>query len=136
MNAHTPLTPITRIDGTPDAVDLHVGLTLRTIRKERGWSQGQLAEALKISFQQVQKYERGSNRVSASRLWHMSEALKVPVSEFFAGLPENEERATAASFMPWAVTVQGLRWIGLGRKLDPEQLGKVAEVVEMIVGRR
>lgn len=67
-------------------VDLHVGKRLRHRRWMIGMTQQQLAGAVGIKFQQIQKYESGANRVSASRLWDLSQALSVPVSFFFEGL--------------------------------------------------
>jgi len=67
-------------------VDLHVGKRLRHRRWMIGMTQQQLANAVGIKFQQIQKYESGANRVSASRLWDLSQALSVPVSFFFDGL--------------------------------------------------
>ncbi|PIR31961.1 MAG: transcriptional regulator [Alphaproteobacteria bacterium CG11_big_fil_rev_8_21_14_0_20_44_7] len=64
-------------------VDIHVGKRLRLRRTIMGMSQESLAEALGITFQQVQKYEKGINRVSASRLYEISDALNSPVSFFF-----------------------------------------------------
>lgn len=68
------------------AVDLHVGQRLRHRRWLVGMTQQQLANAVGIKFQQIQKYESGANRISASRLWDLSNALDVPVSFFFDGL--------------------------------------------------
>ena len=67
-------------------VDVHVGKRIRHRRWLVGMTQQQLAEQVGIKFQQIQKYETGANRVSASRLWDISEALEVPVSFFFEGL--------------------------------------------------
>ncbi len=67
----------------PDPVDVHVGGRIRLRRKLLGVSQGELGKALGLTFQQVQKYERGANRVSASALYRLSSALDVPVSFFF-----------------------------------------------------
>jgi len=69
-------------------VDLHVGKRLRHRRWMIGMTQQQLAGAVGIKFQQIQKYESGANRVSASRLWDLSQALSVPVAFFFEGLEE------------------------------------------------
>lgn len=69
----------------PDPVDIHVGGRIRQRRTLLGMSQEKLAEALDITFQQVQKYENGSNRVSASRLWHIAQTLGVEPAIFFAG---------------------------------------------------
>lgn len=67
-------------------VDVHVGKRIRHRRWVIGMTQQQLAEQVGIKFQQIQKYETGMNRVSASRLWDISETLGVPVSFFFDGL--------------------------------------------------
>ena len=68
-------------------IDTHVGHKLRVRRKELGLSQNRLAEAIGVTFQQIQKYERGANRVVASRLYDLAAALDVPVSYFFADPP-------------------------------------------------
>ncbi len=67
-------------------VDVHVGKRIRQRRWLVGMTQQQLAESVGIKFQQIQKYETGANRVSASRLWDIAEALDVEVSFFFEGL--------------------------------------------------
>src|SRR5580692_1085237 len=69
------------------AVDTHVGLKIRARRNLLGLSQTELADAAGISFQQIQKYEKGTNRVGAGRLQQFSEALGVPPSYFFEGAP-------------------------------------------------
>jgi transcriptional regulator with XRE-family HTH domain len=73
------------IDG-PDPIDIHVGQRMRLRRTMLGKSQDQMARALGVSFQQVQKYERGTNRISASRLFDVSRFLSVPVGYFFEDL--------------------------------------------------
>ena len=78
-------TPETR---TPNVVDIHVGGRVRMRRKMLGISQETLADALGLTFQQVQKYERGANRVSASKLYEIAKTLQVPVSFFFDGLAD------------------------------------------------
>jgi transcriptional regulator with XRE-family HTH domain len=70
-----------------DPIDKHVGSRVRMRRMMLGMSQTNLGDALGITFQQVQKYEKGSNRISASRLLHMSQILQVPVPFFFEGAP-------------------------------------------------
>ncbi|MEN8892256.1 helix-turn-helix domain-containing protein [Planktotalea arctica] len=72
-------------------VDVHVGKRIRHRRWLVGVTQQQLAEKVGIKFQQIQKYETGANRVSASRLWDIAEALDVDVSFFFAGMQNAEE---------------------------------------------
>lgn len=69
--------------GTPDNVDVHVGQRLRVRRSLLGMSQEKLAEAIGITFQQIQKYERGTNRVSAGRLYQFSKILGVPIAYFY-----------------------------------------------------
>jgi len=71
---------------TPNLVDIHVGCRVRMRRKMLGVSQEALADTLGLTFQQVQKYERGANRVSASKLYEIAKTLQVPVSFFFDGL--------------------------------------------------
>ncbi|MGB0607322.1 MAG: helix-turn-helix domain-containing protein [Paracoccaceae bacterium] len=77
-------------------VDLHVGKRIRQRRWLVGMTQQQLAEQVGIKFQQIQKYETGANRVSASRLWDISEAMDVPVNFFFEGI-ENEVTAAGST---------------------------------------
>ena len=72
----------------PRPIDVHVGKRMRLRRSLLGMSQGKLGEALGLSFQQVQKYERGINRIGASRLYELSRVLGVGVSYFFAEMPE------------------------------------------------
>ena len=71
-------------------IDLYVGKRLRRRRRLLGLTQQQLAEAVGIRFQQIQKYECGANRISASRLFELSEALHVSVQYFYDGLAEQE----------------------------------------------
>jgi transcriptional regulator with XRE-family HTH domain len=71
-----------------DEIDLHLGKRLRRRRRLLGLTQQQLAGACGVRFQQIQKYECGANRISAARLWQLSEALEVPVGYFFDGLAE------------------------------------------------
>lgn len=78
----------------PSPIDVHVGTRIRLRRTLLGMSQERLGEALGLTFQQVQKYERGVNRVGASRLFDLSRVLDVPISFFFDDMPEN----LAASF--------------------------------------
>lgn len=75
-------------------VDVHVGKRVRHRRWMVGMTQQQLAGKVGIKFQQIQKYETGMNRVSASRLWDIAEALDVQVSFFFEGLDDNEDIKT------------------------------------------
>lgn len=69
----------------PDPIDIHVGSRVRLRRTLLGFSQERLADALGITFQQVQKYENGANRIGSSRLYQISRILDVPVAFFFEG---------------------------------------------------
>ena len=77
-----------------NAIDMHVGKRLRLRRTLLGMSQEQLGAELNITFQQVQKYERAANRISASRLWDMSQILDVPISYFFNDMSETTMQAS------------------------------------------
>lgn len=79
----------------PHPVDVHVGKRIRHRRWLAGMTQQQLAESVGIKFQQIQKYETGANRVSASRLWDIADALEVEVSFFFEGI-EHEDQVGSA----------------------------------------
>lgn len=78
-------------------IDRHLGKRLRQRRRTLGLTQQQIAEAVGVRFQQIQKYECGANRISAARLWLLAKALEAPVGAFFEGLgdeaelPEDEE---------------------------------------------
>lgn len=75
----------------PNPIDVHVGSRLRLRRMLLGMSQERLGDSMGLTFQQVQKYEKGVNRIGASRLFHVSKILEVPVSFFFEDAPYNEE---------------------------------------------
>ena len=85
--AHT----ISRRGEGPNPIDIHVGGRLRLRRTLLGLSQEKLGEAVGITFQQLQKYERGANRISASRLFNLSQVLEVPVGFFFDDMPAPED---------------------------------------------
>ena len=97
--------PLRRTRGKPTDVDRHVGAQVRQRRQLLGLSQTRLAEALDVTFQQVQKYERGTNRVGAGRLYQLSRVLEVPVGYFFEGLDEPGEAAARAEFSTAAIKV-------------------------------
>ena len=82
-------------EGRPRPIDVHVGSRIRLRRTLMGMSQERLGEALSLTFQQVQKYERGVNRVGASRLFDLSRVLDVPISFFFDDLPDSLSNAQA-----------------------------------------
>ena len=74
--------------GGPDPVDVHVGARLRALRNSQRLSQEKLANTVGVTFQQIQKYESGVNRISASMLYGIARRLAVPVAAFFEGLPD------------------------------------------------
>lgn len=83
------------INKQPHHVDIHVGGRVKQRRLLRGLSQEQLGTSLGLTFQQVQKYEKGTNRISSSRLWEIATILGVPISFFYDGL---KDKANAAGF--------------------------------------
>ncbi len=83
-----PTTAAADKEGRASPIDVHVGGRIRLRRTLMGMSQERLGEALGLTFQQVQKYERGVNRVGASRLFDLSRVLDVPISFFFDDMPE------------------------------------------------
>jgi transcriptional regulator with XRE-family HTH domain len=70
-------------------IDRHLGKRLRQRRRTLGLTQQQIAEAVGVRFQQIQKYECGANRISAARLWLLAKALEAPVGAFFEGISED-----------------------------------------------
>lgn len=83
--------------GRASSIDEYVGGRLRQRRTLLGFSQEKLAEAVGITFQQIQKYENGANRVSAGRLYEFSKVLQVPVSFFFDSMEDNQATGMAES---------------------------------------
>lgn len=124
---------IGRADG-PHPVDLHVGVRIRMRRKEMGVSQERLADALGITFQQVQKYERGANRVSASKLWEIATALTTPVAYFYDGLGDRQaataERDAAQEFM---LSTEGIALMtAFPRIVEPAIRQKLVELIRVV----
>jgi transcriptional regulator with XRE-family HTH domain len=130
-------------DRSPNPVDLHVGARVRLRRRLAGVSQEKLAEALGLTFQQVQKYERGANRVSASKLYEIAAALQTPVSYFFEGLADPSSpagRGVAGEGGPetrvhdFLMTGEGLELATLFPKLKRGALRRrILELVKAIV---
>ena len=84
----------------PNPVDKHVGSRVRMRRMVLGMSQEKLGRALGLTFQQVQKYEKGANRIGASRLQHIARILQVPVAFFFDGAPASTESLVDTEALP------------------------------------
>lgn len=128
--------------GKPNPVDIHVGARVRLRRTLLGMSQEKLGEAIGLTFQQVQKYERGANRVGASRLYDLSRVLEVPVSFFFDDMPDeissksvHERREMSESPDPFdndpmnrRETLELVR--AYYRITDPNQRKKIFELVK------
>ena len=122
----------------PSAVDVHVGSRIRMRRRVIGVSQEDLANALQLTFQQVQKYERGTNRVSASKLFTIAGTLQAPVSYFFEGLlepldgagPENAGDPAESAIRGFLNTGEGLE---LARRFPLIPKGRLRkQVLELV----
>jgi transcriptional regulator with XRE-family HTH domain len=109
-------------------------MNIRTRRKAIGMSQITLAQAVGLTFQQIQKYERGLNRVSASKLFEVSRALGVPVSFFFDGLVQSPgEEGAESSALALLATAEGAEMATYFPKLPPATRKSIAAVVRAIV---
>jgi transcriptional regulator with XRE-family HTH domain len=100
----------------PNPIDKHVGARVRMRRLILGMSQGKLGDALDVTFQQVQKYEKGANRIGASRLQQLARVLDVPPAYFFEDAPSGEPRAPGfaedevqTQFVDFLSTSEGLQ---------------------------
>src|SRR5215210_9571556 len=94
----------------PDPVDVEVGHRIRIERLSRGLSQTALAESLGVTFQQVQKYEKGVNRVGAGRLTRIARVLKVPVATFFESGTETHARHEPSTVVPLHLIADRSAW--------------------------
>lgn len=128
----------------PNPIDVHVGSRVRMRRMLIGMSQERLGEQLGLTFQQVQKYEKGSNRVSASRLYQMAKILGVPVQYFFEDLPQESagglepgfaESAGEPVIMNFLTSSEGLQLNKAFTQIkDATVRRKVVELVRAISG--
>jgi transcriptional regulator with XRE-family HTH domain len=121
----------------PDLIDQHVGRRIRMRRVMIGMSQAELGDRLNLTFQQVQKYERGVNRVGASKLHTICRALDVPVSFMFEGLP-GAAGVTGLPlwFMDFLGTPAGQRIAAaIGLIDDPDIREKFAALIESVAAR-
>jgi transcriptional regulator with XRE-family HTH domain len=127
----------------PNPVDKYVGSRVRMRRIMLGMSQEKLGEALGLTFQQVQKYEKGTNRVGASRLQQISEILQVPVSFLFDGGPSGavnaegfREGGSPAYVSDFLATSEGLALTrAFTRITDAKMRRSIVELVEQIAAR-
>ena len=127
----------------PDPVDKHVGSRVRMRRKMLGMSQGTLGDGLGITFQQVQKYENGANRIGAGRLQHISPILQVPVPFFFEGAPHTlgesngfGEAASPLYASEFLATSDGLKLTKAFMQIGEQRLRRsIVHLVEEIAGK-
>jgi transcriptional regulator with XRE-family HTH domain len=127
---------------SPDPSDKHVGSRVRMRRRMLDMNQSDLADALGMSFQQVQKYENGTNRIGASRLQQIANLLQVPVDFFFEGLstPSNTEKRTAEAFSytdltEFAASSEGQSLIKAYTKINSRPLKlAIVHIVEDLAG--
>jgi transcriptional regulator with XRE-family HTH domain len=127
---------------SPNPTDRHVGRRVRTRRLILAMSQEKLAAALGLTFQQVQKYERGENRIGASRLQQMSHILQVPVGFFFEGAPNapaphgsNGSALSMAQIDDFISDLDGLRLIRAFMRIDNAALRRrIVMLVQEIAG--
>jgi transcriptional regulator with XRE-family HTH domain len=117
-------------------VDIHVGARLRQRRSLLGMSQTKVGEAVGLTFQQIQKYERAANRVSASKLWELAQALHTGVTYFYDGLTEIEAGGALprASMQDFLLTPDGLELAAcFPRIASPRLRRKVLELVRALI---
>jgi transcriptional regulator with XRE-family HTH domain len=130
----------------PNPTDKHVGSRVRMRRMMLGMSQEKLGDALGLTFQQVQKYEKGTNRIGASRLQQISQILQVPVSFFFEGAPSAHtaggrhdgmsEAPSPAYVSDFLATSDGLALTKAFMRIDDSKLRRrIVDLVEQIAGR-
>ena len=127
----------------PNPVDRHVGSRVRMRRIMLGMSQEKLGEGLGLTFQQIQKYEKGTNRIGASRLQHISEILQIPVSFLFEGSPGSsapeafDEAPSPAYVADFLATAEGLALIRAFTRIPNIKLRRaIVDMVELIGGGR
>jgi transcriptional regulator with XRE-family HTH domain len=133
---------ITMTKKTPNPTDRHVGSRVRMRRMMLGMSQEKLGDALGLTFQQVQKYEKGTNRIGASRMQQIAHFLQVPVSFFFEGLPdlpagpEGTAEAPSPSYISdFLATSDGLALTKAFMRIkDPKLRRRIVDLVSQIAG--
>lgn len=129
------MSPAERVEHRPNPIDIHVGSRVRLRRKLLGVSQEKLADALGLTFQQVQKYERGVNRISASKLYDTAGFLGVEVGYFFEGLAGGEAASGLAESgadrhaSTFLMTAEGVELASLFPRLTGKQRRRILELV-------
>lgn len=126
---------------TPNPVDVHVGSRLRMRRMMLSLSQEKLGEALGVSFQQIQKYEKGANRIGAGRLQEVAQKLEVPISYFYEDMPGSERQdgfsEVGTSYVSDLLTTQdGMELTRAFLKIDdPQVRRRVVDLVRAIAAQ-
>lgn len=113
--------------GLPNEIDIYVGARVRSCRESRGLSQDALARQIGISFQQLQKYEKGTNRISVGRLQEIARVLDVPVGQFFKGADEQAalgDRNPYPDSAEFIATVEGLELVRAFRRIKSAEARK------------
>ncbi|WAC59624.1 helix-turn-helix domain-containing protein [Brevundimonas sp. SL130] len=113
----------------PNPIDRHVGRRVAERRQMLRYSQAQLAQAAGVTFQQIQKYERGANRIAASRLWEMADFLNVDLNYFFEGLGETDGVVRDARKAVTRLTMEIAR---LAPELSPRNQKLVLDLVRQL----
>jgi len=117
----------------PDPIDIHVGKMIRARRLAIGVSQMALAQALGITFQQIQKYEKGANRISASKLFEAARTLDTPVGAFFEGLDDSHEgQSLLAAFAEFLGLDGAAALAGAFVALTPVQRRRLVDLAEVM----
>ena len=123
--------------GLPHPIDQHVGAQVRLRRRMLGVSQEKLADKLGLTFQQVQKYERGHNRISASKLFQIAQALEIDIAHFFRGVSTTGESAAkgeADAFSDFLGAPEGLEMVQLWSRVPPKARRKIVGLVRVLAG--
>ncbi|MEZ5959679.1 MAG: helix-turn-helix transcriptional regulator [Hyphomonadaceae bacterium] len=117
-----------------NAIDRRVGQRVRSRRLEIGMSQERLAELLGVTFQQVQKYEKGVNRIAVSRLWDIATALEMPVGRFFEGVSARGVAENRQEYVDDALaTPEGAQLMAMFSSIKSQKLRrKVVELVKTL----
>lgn len=115
-----------------DGEDAEIALRARWLRVQRGMSQSTLAKTLGVSFQQVQKYEKGINRISAGRLLKMARALEVPIAYFYAGLEKRTHDSILSDNLTLLQSKASVRMIRAYAKMPPRTQTKLALFIESL----
>ena len=131
------------VQRTTNPIDKHVGSRVRMRRMMLGMSQSTLGDGLGITFQQVQKYEKGTNRMGASRLQHISHILQIPLPFFFEGAPQhtgqsngNGEAPSPAYVAEFLASSDGLALTNAFMRIEEPRMRRcIVELVEQIVRR-